>query len=133
MHETGGHTFLDKDGNIKIVFWKPGPLKENKSAAGIPPFNGIEKPSPEALLDYWHVHTEKSVFTVDDDGNMYHSDVILGPSPDDKLYQNDINNGVIKATAIQVDTYGGKVVNFYDGKTEKYISISYKAFLRLKN
>jgi RHS repeat-associated protein len=126
LHEEGGHTSVDANGNIIATAWNPGP-KKGPGGGSIPPFNGVEKPSSDNLLDIWHVHTSGSV-EVDNYTDQF---VEKKPSDADKDYYSNPDNEVNKATAIQVDVSGKKTVNFYQGRSDPVNSMAYKDFLKL--
>jgi len=119
LHEEGGHTKSNSDGTTETVYWSPGPKKTGSNNASIPAFNGVDKPSADELLDYWHIHTSGTVETVNQYGANVETHAKLGPSgtstTGDVGYQNSLESQGYNATAIQVDTYGSDKVNFYNG------------------
>ncbi len=131
LHEEGGHTTRDEKGNVTATAWTPGIKKTGTNNASIPAFNGVAKPDAAALADYWHVHTEGTVYSTDADGNFLETHAAPLPSPGDKKYHENPANGVSRATAIQVDTYGKTQVNFYNG-VGVILSMSYGNFLKMK-
>ena len=133
LHEEGGNTSKDANGNAIVTEWASGPkvyLDENGKPQGhITPFGnesgGMTKPT-ESQFDWWHVHTEQ----LPAGAEKYI--IAQGPSMADKLYQGNPSSGLCGATAIQVDTVNGKTqVNFYNGGY--VVPMKYENFLKLKN
>ena len=133
LHEEGGKTEKDTNGNVTTQAWTPGAKKGGSQNASISPFGGVSMPSASGLLDYWHVHTSGEVTSGSDPvtGDPITYSAAAGPSPSDKSYQGGLNAKGYSATAIQVDTRGGKTVNFYSG-TSVIFSMSYEQFKTLK-
>lgn len=139
LHETGGNTTRDAEGNISITQWAPGAKKtlENPGAQ-ITPFGveggGMSRPSESELADWWHVHTEIEItvpITVGPFTGTEKNEIPQGPSEKDYEYQAT-TPGLKKATAIQVDTIGGKTqVNFFNNYKTTLI-MSYENFLKMK-
>ncbi|MCP9749476.1 hypothetical protein EGI32_00665 [Ferruginibacter sp. HRS2-29] len=135
LHEEGGHTSKDENGNINIVPWTPGAKKTGTNNATIPPFSGKE--IPDGVLDYWHVHTQGTVTSTvtDENGDQVTATTHAepsGPAPADRTFHAENTIKLGNSTAIQVDTYGGKIiVNFYYG-AGTYFSMDYTDFLKLK-
>ena len=130
MHEEGGHTEKDANGNVSIVNWIPGIKKTGNNNALIKPFNGVTKPNELQLLDYWHVHTSGTIYGTDVDGNEIETHAKIGPSPDDIDIQSNMEKDGFNSTAIQVDTYGVDKVNFYNG-TEVIGTMTFDNFIKL--
>jgi RHS repeat-associated protein len=141
LHEEGGHTEVDANGNVATVTWEPGPKKSETGNGTIDLFNGIaprEYPTSSELADYWHVHTSKTQEVEQADGTVRTYRGSMGPSGtpgsaggDIGTAQNLENNGY-NATAIQVGTSAGKKVNFYSGGGV-ITTMSLKNFKKLKN
>ncbi|MFA7688450.1 MAG: hypothetical protein WCY25_11350 [Moheibacter sp.] len=134
LHEEGGHTEVDSNGNVIAVAWKPGAKKTGTNKASITPFNGVTKPNANELADYWHTHTSGEISGIDPTtGEPTVTSAAPGPSGEsgDIGYQKKLENAGYNATAIQVDTRGSKTVNFYTG-SGNVTSIKYNAFKKLK-
>ncbi|NUY81913.1 RHS repeat-associated core domain-containing protein [Flavobacterium sp. MAH-1] len=116
LHEEGGDTRII-NGDITVTPWVPGPKKTADKGGEIPPFNNVGYPEVNELLDYWHVHTS-GMFNVGEDflsGEKLLRGAAPGPSPRDYTEQTYMINKGYSPTAIQVDTRGGNIVNFYNG------------------
>jgi RHS repeat-associated protein len=123
LHEEGGNTQKDANGNVQTVSWSPGDTKTGSNNAAINPFNGVTKPSSGSLLDYWHVHTSGSLAVDDGNGTETVFKAAIGPSgtnagatSGDIPYQAGMEARGYNTTAIQVDTVNkSNNVNFYNG------------------
>ncbi|MEL4309164.1 RHS repeat-associated core domain-containing protein, partial [Joostella sp. CR20] len=141
LHEEGGHTERDADGNVTTVAWEPGPKKSETGNGSINLFNGtspIDYPSSSELADYWHVHTSKTQEVEQADGTTrtYRGSMTPSGTPgsaggDIGAAQNLENNGY-NATAIQVGTSSGTKVNFYNSNGV-ITTMSIRNFKKLKN
>jgi len=134
LHEEGGNTQKDANGNIETNAWTPGAKKTGTSNASITPFGGVTKPSASGLLDYWHVHTSGEITSIDTVTNepvTYSAKPGPSGASGDMGYQGTLSAQGYNATAIQVDTRGTKTVNFYNSSTTTF-SISYESFKKLK-
>lgn len=139
LHEEGGHTEIDANGNVTAVAWDPGVKKTGTNNASITPFKGVSKSNSSELADYWHVHTSGEIKGTDPTTGQP-TVAAAGPGPSgmsgDIGYQKGLEGSGYNATAIQVDTRGTDRVNFYTGsstrKGKNYVSIKYKAFKKLK-
>ncbi|TRX35075.1 RHS repeat-associated core domain-containing protein [Flavobacterium restrictum] len=134
LHEEGGNTQKDANGKVETKAWTPGIKKTGTNNASISPFGGVTKPSASGLLDYWHVHTSGEITSTDPVTNepvTYSAKPGPSGSTGDMGYQGTLSSQGYNATAIQVDTRGGKTVNFYNSSTTTF-SISYESFKKLK-
>lgn len=133
LHEEGGHTKVDANGNVTTVAWKPGAKKTGTNNASIAPFNGVSKPSTSELADYWHVHTSGEIKGKPDPttGEYVVTSAKRGTSSGDVRYQKFLETRGYNATAIQVDTRGINRVNFYNS-SGVITSIKYKVFKKLR-
>jgi len=141
LHEEGGHTQADANGNVTAVAWEPGPKKSETGNGTINLFNGTsprDYPSSNELADYWHVHTSKTQEVGQADGTVRTFRGSMTPSGnatdaggDTGTARNLQSNGY-KATAIQVGTSSGTKVNFYNG-SGVITTMSIKNFKKLKD
>jgi RHS repeat-associated protein len=140
LHEEGGDTRTDFDGNVEAVAWAPGP-KINPDGTGgtIQMFNGVDTPAPYESLDSWHVHTSVTQEVPDEDGGGGSTNRgSMTPSGDPTGTHGGGDYGVARSmqkegyqnTTIQVGTSKGITVNFYNG-SGIVGSMSYKAFLKM--
>ncbi|SHL71445.1 RHS repeat-associated core domain-containing protein, partial [Flagellimonas taeanensis] len=141
LHEEGGHTERDSEGNVSIVAWEPGPKKSETGNGSINLFNGIDRsdyPSSDELADYWHVHTSKTQEVEQADGSVrtYRGSMTPSGSPGsaggDIGTAQDVENSGYSATAIQVGTSSGTKVNFYNSNGV-ITRMRYRDFKKLKN
>jgi hypothetical protein len=70
LHEEGGDTRTDYDGNVNAVAWAPGAKVDADGTGGsIDMFNGVSTPIQDQLLDSWHIHTSATQTVADVDGD----------------------------------------------------------------
>ncbi|MFL0096108.1 RHS repeat-associated core domain-containing protein, partial [Tenacibaculum maritimum] len=135
LHEEGGHTEVDADGNVTTVAWESGPKKSVTGNGSIKLFNGTsprDYPSSSELADYWHVHTSKTQEVDKSDGTTETYRGSMTPSGGDTNAARSMENNGYKATAIQVGTSNGVKVNFYNSGGVIF-KMSLRNFKKLKN
>lgn len=133
LHEEGGHTQLDKNGNVETVAWAPGAKKSETGNGSISMFNGVDPkntPTSSELLDSWHVHTDKTQTVDQGDGTSRTYTGSMTPSPADTKVAISMKAEGYNSTTIQVGTSQGTKINFYNGSGVK-ATMSIKAFKKL--
>jgi len=142
LHEEGGHTEADMNGNVTAVAWEPGSKKSKTGKGSIHLFNGItpsKYPSSSELADFWHVHTSKTQEVEQANGTVRTYRGSMTPSGNATSPGGDIGgfrelqSFGYNPTAIQVGTSSGTKVNFYNGSgIIKGASMSLRKFKKLR-